>query len=365
MIRTLACALIAVVGPSDPPDGQAAPPPEHGPLKFVVAAPADSPDGQAASSSESGAFDDVITFRSPEWGQQRIGVVTWDEWSRGNPSRGLALATLDAATRAQLKVPEGRGLVATGLEEAGPAWKAGLRDDDILLSLDDEPLAEPGDLERLLKKAGEKPAALHLIRKAKPTTIRVQARIRAELGPVEGPPPESWIGASVSAVAPTLRAQLDIPDDRGLAVTGLADGSPAAAAGLRGGDVILAVDGVPIADPAALRDRVARSEGGPLTLEFLRAGEKASLKVTPTKRPDQAAEPVAAEFRNYTFMDVARAGVILRNDVVEVPVEQLQPAGSQPAAPAADAPKLDALAAEVKALREAVESLRKAVEGKE
>lgn len=332
MIRTLACALIAVVAPADSPDGQEAPPPKPGAFTYF-----------------DNSLDDSISFMSPGGGRQMIGMVPWDGWSRGGPSRGLVLATLDAATRAQLKVPEGRGLVATGLEEASPAWTAGLRNDDILLSLDDEPLAEPDDLERLLKKAGERPAALALIRKAKPTTIRVQARIRAELGPVEEPPPEFWIGASVSAVAPTLRAQLDIPDDRGLAVTGLAEGSPAAAAGLRADDVILTVDGSPISDPLPLRTHVARSAGRPLALEYLRAGETRSLKVTPIKRAGAAEEPLDTKF-TLGFFDFARSGAVLR----EFPVAQ-----------PADAPKVDALASEVKALREAVEALRKAVEGKE
>lgn len=339
MIRTLACALIAVAAPAAPPDGRT--PSSVGPRPFIDQAP-----GNANLS-----FSEIYAPASAStWGgAPKIGVVSWDEWSQGSPSRGLALAALDAATRAQLKVPEGRGLVATGLEEANPAWKAGLRNDDILLSLDDQPLAEPGDLERLLKKAGESPATLALIRKAKPTTIRVQARIRAELGPVEGQTPEFWIGASVSAVAPTLRAQLDIPDDRGLAVTGLADGSPAATAGLRADDVILTVDGTPISDPLPLRMHVAHSAGRPLALEYLRAGETRSLKVTPIKRAGAAEEPLDTKF-TLGFIDVK--GAVLR----ELSVAQPQPA---------DAPKLDALAAEVKALREAVESLRKAVEGKE
>lgn len=342
MIRTLACALFAVAWPTDPSDG-----PQSRTVSF--------PDVGTVTYQE--GLSIAETYAPPTMqSSQKIGVI-WDSLSSDGPGRGLALAKLDAATRAQLKVPEGRGLVATGLEEAGPAWQAGLRNADVLLALDDEPLAEPGDLERLLKKAGERPATLALIRKAKPTTIRVQARIRAELGPVADPPPEFWIGASVSAVAPALRTQLDLPDDRGLAVTDLAEGSPAAAAGLQAGDVILTVDDSPISDPLPLRVRVTRSEGKPLAMEYLRAGGTRSLKVTPIKRAGAAEEPIDTKF-TLGFIDLERSGAVLR----ELGVAQPQPAG---AAAAADAPKLDALAAEVKALREAVEALRKAVEGKE
>ncbi len=351
MIRTLACALLAVAPQAAPPDGQAAtPPPMSAVFEFVQ---------PANPFTIHNVYDEAAAVREGA----KIGGRAWDSWSLGPQPRDLGLAKLDAATRAQLKVPEGRGLVAAGLGDASPAWQAGLRNDDILLSLDDEPLAEPGDLERLLKKAGEKPATLALIRKAKPTTIQVQARIRAELGPVPSQPPEFWIGASVAAVAPALRAQLDIPADRGLAVTELADGSPAAAAGLQAGDVILTVDGAPIADPAALRDRVAQSEGKPLTLEFLGSGEKKSLKVTPTKRSGHATEVSTTEFR-INFIDVARPGVVFQGDGQGLTFGQNNTAGSQTAPPAADASKFDALSTEVKALREAVESLRKTLDEK-
>ena len=219
MIRALACALLAALVPQALPD-----PPQQRPSEPR------GPAGAQETSQDAFAFglaNGAPAFPAWSW--------SFDQWSRLGPSRGLGLARLDAATRAQLKVPEGRGLVATDLDESAPEWRAGLRNDDVLLALDDEPLAEPEDLERLLKKAGEKPATLSLIRKAKPMTIQVQARIRAELGPVESRLPEYWIGASVSAIAPALRTQLDLPADRGLAVTEVAGASPASRAGLAAG----------------------------------------------------------------------------------------------------------------------------------
>ncbi|WP_448581414.1 trypsin-like peptidase domain-containing protein [Thermaurantiacus sp.] len=67
----------------------------------------------------------------------------------------------------------------------------------------------------------------------------------------------AWLGADGEAVTlETARAAgLDRP--RGVLMTGVTPGSPAARAGLRPGDIILSVDGKDVADPAALRYRIA------------------------------------------------------------------------------------------------------------
>lgn len=67
----------------------------------------------------------------------------------------------------------------------------------------------------------------------------------------------AWLGAEGEALTlETARAAgLDRP--RGVLMTGVTPGSPAARAGLRPGDIILSVDGKDVADPAALRYRIA------------------------------------------------------------------------------------------------------------
>ena len=78
-------------------------------------------------------------------------------------------------------------------------------------------------------------------------------------------------------------AGVEVAEADGKAVVGsvLAD-SPAAAAGLKPGDVVTAVGDVPTPTPAALRDRLRRLLAGELATFAVRRGDKAlSLPVTP------------------------------------------------------------------------------------
>lgn len=58
----------------------------------------------------------------------------------------------------------------------------------------------------------------------------------------------SWLGVFIDEVTPELRRQYGLPDNQGAVVRDVVPGGPAHVAGLRVGEVILAVDGRPLAD---------------------------------------------------------------------------------------------------------------------
>lgn len=64
-------------------------------------------------------------------------------------------------------------------------------------------------------------------------------------------------------------------------ITSVAPGSPAEQAGLRGGDVILAVDGKPVISPGELVDTVKGREGQPIELSLRRASLVMGLSQSP------------------------------------------------------------------------------------
>jgi membrane-associated protease RseP (regulator of RpoE activity) len=94
-----------------------------------------------------------------------------------------------------------------------------------------------------------------------------------------------WIGARCFEVPDVARAQLDLPADRGVLVDDVVSGAPAEKAGLRKFDVIVSIDGEPLADPKALADAVAVSAGKELALECLRGGKQQVLTIKPERRP--------------------------------------------------------------------------------
>ena len=71
----------------------------------------------------------------------------------------------------------------------------------------------------------------------------------------------------------------------GAGITEVQSGSPAANAGLQTGDVITAVDGTNVADPAALVSAIHQhSSGDQITITYTRAGKSATAKVTLASR---------------------------------------------------------------------------------
>ncbi len=76
--------------------------------------------------------------------------------------------------------------------------------------------------------------------------------------------------------------------ESGMRVMSVEPGSPAERAGLRLGDTLVAIDGVPIAGVDALHHRLTADRiGVPSTLTVLRLTEKLTLSITPAARPDR------------------------------------------------------------------------------
>ena len=72
--------------------------------------------------------------------------------------------------------------------------------------------------------------------------------------------------------------------EAGIEVVQVVDGSPAARAGLRNEDLIIDVDGVPVADAGDLqRLMIGERIGRPLTVRAFRGGELLDLTVVPVE----------------------------------------------------------------------------------
>jgi len=96
---------------------------------------------------------------------------------------------------------------------------------------------------------------------------------------------EYWLGVVVTRPSPALRAQLKLPKDQGLVVDVLQPDSPAAKAGLQQYDVLLKGNEKPLSSAGDLMQLIDQVKDGKLTLDLLRAGEHATVTVTPAKRP--------------------------------------------------------------------------------
>jgi serine protease Do len=94
------------------------------------------------------------------------------------------------------------------------------------------------------------------------------------------------IGAHAQTITLDLAKGLGLPQDYGVIVSDVENGSPAEAGGLRAGDVIVSVDGVPIDSlPKYIAFLYLHSAGHPMVIQVLRDGKPVTVSITPAVAP--------------------------------------------------------------------------------
>ncbi len=100
-----------------------------------------------------------------------------------------------------------------------------------------------------------------------------------------------WLGVGIQDIDEALAEQLDLKDNKGVGITSVEPGSPAADAGLKQYDVIRKVNGKAVNSSRALRSIIGTTEPGEtVTLEVLSDGETKELRAVLGKQPTDLAE---------------------------------------------------------------------------
>jgi serine protease Do len=99
-----------------------------------------------------------------------------------------------------------------------------------------------------------------------------------------------WAGVEIVPLDDVLARQFRVPGQEGALVNSVVEDSPAAEAGVRRGDVVVAFDGRRISTPGAFVKEVERTlPGNKAVLRLVRAGKERAVEVTMAERPEQTA----------------------------------------------------------------------------
>ena len=97
----------------------------------------------------------------------------------------------------------------------------------------------------------------------------------------------AWLGVMIQDVTPEISEALGIDRREGGLISEVKEGSPAATAGVRRGDVVVSVNGEKIADAAALARKLALLEPGvPTEFVVLRDGGEKTYSIRLVEHPD-------------------------------------------------------------------------------
>ena len=142
------------------------------------------------------------------------------------------------------------GAFVSGVVPDSPAARAGLRGGDIIVSIGGEPVKDASGLIEAISKRGiGNKVAIERWRDGQRRSAELTI---AELNPEgEGPAGAGTprMGIALADVTDEIASALGLPaGTRGAVVTDVAPDGPAARAGLQAGDVIVEVDGKPVAN---------------------------------------------------------------------------------------------------------------------
>ncbi len=100
-----------------------------------------------------------------------------------------------------------------------------------------------------------------------------------------------WIGVGVQDMTQELSESFKLPEIRGALITEVFRGTPADKAGVKLGDILVAVEGSPVTDSSSMLNLVAAlSPGKQATLKVVRSQQETDIKVVIGRRPAQQRE---------------------------------------------------------------------------
>ena len=95
-----------------------------------------------------------------------------------------------------------------------------------------------------------------------------------------------WIGVEVQEITPTLAESFKLGGQRGALIAGVLRGGPADKAGVKPGDVLVEVQGKPVADPTAMLNLIAAlPPGAPARMKLRRQGQDVEATINVGRRP--------------------------------------------------------------------------------
>jgi serine protease Do len=150
-----------------------------------------------------------------------------------------------------------------------------------------------------------------------------------------------YIGVQARTITPMLAAGLQLSRDWGVILEDVAEGSPADAAGLKSGDMVLSLNGRSLPDARRFEIMIFQTPiGDSINLDVLRGSEKVSLAVSVIERandPNRFADLVTKASNL-----IPQLGILV-SDLTEDAMKMLpplrKPAGALVAARVADAPE--------------------------
>ncbi len=196
---------------------------------------------------------------------------------------GVQIQALDREAARALGLPDARGALVARVEPGSPAERGGIQRQDVIQSINGQPIYASSDLPPIIgAMAPGSKVTVQLIRDGKPRTLTAtlnQLDERAASAPEQGdgaPRPAAAAQANALGIVgedldPQQRTRLGVASGEGVLIARV-EGMAAREAGLRPGDVVLAVGRNDVGSVGALNAQLRALKPGQAAMLLVRRG---------------------------------------------------------------------------------------------
>ena len=232
-------------------------------------------------------------------------LIQWKTSVLGGRSVGLEVRDVDEADVKREKLQASTGVVVENVQADSSAAKAGIKAGDVIVSFDGERVRSAQHFERLVSETpGGRSVDATVLRNGSRVNLKVTVATVDPWAPLRAysynwKQPEAWTmtmprldgfyyGMAPRSLAGRARLGIGVQNlteqlgeyfgtSQGALVTAVDEGTPAKAAGLKAGDVIIKINGETVRDEAELRRRLSAAKGE-TTITVMRERKELTLK---------------------------------------------------------------------------------------
>jgi len=202
---------------------------------------------------------------------------------------GVVIQPMTADLAESFNIEKGKGALVADVDQTGPSAKAGIQKGDIIISFDGKDIKESNSNELPLLVAqtpiGRK-AEIIIIRGGEKLNkkVTIEELKEAKTYAASDAGSEEGLGMEVNTLTAAMARAYNMTDKTGVVVTRVAPGSPADAAGLREGDLILEVNREPVRDLENYSNALKKRKSGSKILLLVKRGNYSQFVIiTPGK----------------------------------------------------------------------------------
>ncbi|HWJ48516.1 MAG TPA: PDZ domain-containing protein [Candidatus Udaeobacter sp.] len=229
---------------------------------------------------------------------------------------GVDIADVSKDRIGALKLKEEKGVEVTMVDQDAPAGKSGIKEHDVILTMNGTPIESGAQLRRMIHETPPgRVVTLGLSRQGQPLTLQVQLAdkhkeynwpgpkpgdIHVNVPPIHVPdidiPSMNMVvvtssarsGLMVENITPQLGDFFGVKDGNGVLVRTVEKGSRAEKAGFRAGDVIIKINNQPVHDTSDFSHAVKSRSGNSVTVGVVRDKKEQTLNLTLPERKESS-----------------------------------------------------------------------------